>query len=108
MSTESDITPSAADRHHPLLKLALELGPLMIFFFANLRGQWLVETFPALSELGGPLFVATGLFMAATIISLIVSKIVLGHLPIMPLYPASWSSSSARCRSGCRTKPSSR
>ncbi len=84
MTTESDTTPSAADRHHPLLKLALELGPLLVFFFANLRGEWLVARFPALAELGGPLFVATGLFMAATIVSLLVSKIVLGHLPIMP------------------------
>ncbi|WP_416064894.1 septation protein A [Rhizobium sp. ZK1] len=84
MTTESDITPSAADRHHPLLKLALELGPLMVFFFANLRGEWLVARFPALAELGGPLFVATGLFMTATVISLVVSKVVLGHLPIMP------------------------
>jgi intracellular septation protein len=84
MTTESDTTPSAADRHHPMLKLALELGPLMIFFFANLRGPWLVEKFPALTALGGPLFVATALFMAATIISLLVSKLVLGHLPIMP------------------------
>ncbi|KQV20449.1 septation protein A [Rhizobium sp. Root1203] len=84
MTTESDTTPTAADRHHPMLKLALELGPLMIFFFANLRGPWLVEKFPALTALGGPLFVATALFMAATVISLLVSKIVLGHLPIMP------------------------
>ncbi|KQV73146.1 septation protein A [Rhizobium sp. Root1220] len=84
MTTESDITPSAADKHHPMLKLALELGPLMIFFFANLRGPWLVEKFPALAALGGPLFVATALFMAATIISLIISKVVLRHLPIMP------------------------
>ena len=84
MTTESDITPSAADRHHPMLKLALELGPLLIFFFANLRGAWLVERFPVLLELGGPLFVATALFMAATVISLIVSKVMLGHLPIMP------------------------
>ena len=84
MTTESDTTPSAADRHHPLLKLVLELGPLMVFFFANLRGEWLVTSFPALTELGGPLFVATALFMGATIISLLVSKIMLGHLPIMP------------------------
>lgn len=84
MTTESDTTPSAADRHHPLLKLALELGPLLVFFFANLRGEWLVARFPALTELGGPLFVATGLFMGATILSLVVSKIMLGHLPIMP------------------------
>ena len=84
MTTESDITPSAADRHHPFLKLALELGPLLVFFFANLRGEWLVARFPALAELGGPLFVATGVFMAATVISLVVSKVMLGHLPIMP------------------------
>ncbi|NLS05701.1 septation protein A [Rhizobium sp. P32RR-XVIII] len=84
MTTESDVTPSAADRHHPMLKMALELGPLLIFFFANLRGAWLVEKFPALAELGGPLFVATGLFMAATIVSLVVSKFILGHLPVMP------------------------
>jgi intracellular septation protein len=84
MTTESDITPSAADRHHPMLKLALEIGPLLIFFFANLRGPWLVETFPSLSALGGPIFVATALFMVATVVSLLVSKLVLGHLPIMP------------------------
>ncbi|MBO9195631.1 septation protein A [Rhizobium sp. 16-449-1b] len=84
MTTESDITPSATDKHHPMLKLALELGPLLIFFFANLRGPWLVEKFPALASLGGPLFVATALFMAATIISLVISKVVLRHLPIMP------------------------
>ncbi|MBB3964270.1 MULTISPECIES: septation protein A [Rhizobium] len=84
MTTESDITPSAADKHHPMLKLALELGPLLIFFFANLRGPWLVEKFPVLASLGGPLFVATALFMAATVISLTISKIVLKHLPVMP------------------------
>jgi intracellular septation protein len=84
MTTESDITPSATDKHHPMLKLALELGPLLIFFFANLRGPWLVEKFPVLASLGGPLFVATALFMAATVISLVISKVVLRHLPIMP------------------------
>jgi intracellular septation protein len=81
---ESDVTPTAADRQHPMLKLALEIGPLMVFFFSNLRGPWLVQEFPILASLGGPLFVATALFMAATIISLVVSKIVLRHLPIMP------------------------
>ncbi|TIN63958.1 MAG: septation protein A, partial [Mesorhizobium sp.] len=28
---------------NPLLKLVLELGPLMVFFFANARGGWLVQ-----------------------------------------------------------------
>ena len=70
---------------NPLLKLALELGPLLVFFFANSRGAWLAERFPALGDLGGPLFIATALFMAATAISLIVSKALTGTLPVMPL-----------------------
>jgi intracellular septation protein len=79
--------PADPKRKHmnPLLKLALELGPLMVFFFANSRGEWLAETFPALGEFGGPLFVATGLFMIATAISLSVSWLMVRSLPIMPL-----------------------
>ena len=70
---------------NPLLKLALELGPLLVFFFANARGEWLSATFPELGTLGGPIFVATGLFMAATAIALAVSWILTRTLPIMPL-----------------------
>lgn len=70
---------------NPLLKLALELGPLMVFFFANSRGEWLAARFPVLGEFGGPLFVATGLFMIATAISLTVSWLLVRTLPIMPL-----------------------
>ena len=70
---------------NPLLKLALELGPLMVFFFANARGEWLVEKFPALAALGGPIFVATGLFMVATAIALAASWLLTRTLPIMPL-----------------------
>ncbi len=70
---------------NPALKLALELGPLMVFFFANSRGTWLAEHFPALAGLGGPIFIGTALFMAATIIALVASKILTGTLPIMPL-----------------------
>ncbi|MBR0557691.1 septation protein A [Ciceribacter sp. L1K23] len=82
---DSDTKPTSEEKQHPMLKFALEMGPLLVFFFANLRGEWLVEKFPALGELGGPLLVATGLFMAATVISLVVSKIVFKHLPVMPL-----------------------
>jgi intracellular septation protein len=70
---------------NPLLKLALELGPLIVFFFANTRGAWLVEKIPALAALGGPIFVATGLFMVATAIALVVSWLLTRTLPIMPL-----------------------
>ncbi len=81
---ESDTKPTTEERHHPMLKMALEIGPLMVFFFGNLRGEWLARTFPALTAVGGPLLIATALFMVATVVSLIVSKIVFKHLPIMP------------------------
>jgi len=73
---------------NPLLKLALELGPLGVFFFANARGEWLAERFPILATLGGPIFVATALFMAAMLISLVVSLALTRRLPIMPFVTA--------------------
>lgn len=79
------VSGSAAPQEAPGMKLVLELGPLMVFFFTNLKGAWLIERFPALGALGGPLFVASAAFMVATIISLTVSKLVYRHLPLMPL-----------------------
>ena len=70
---------------NPVLKLVLELGPLMVFFFANARGEWLAAKFPALTGLGGPIFIATGLFMAATALALAVSWVLTRTLPMMPL-----------------------
>jgi intracellular septation protein len=70
---------------NPALKLVLELGPLMVFFFANARGEWLAQKFPTLAELGGPIFIATGLFMAATAIALAASWLLTRTLPMMPL-----------------------
>ena len=70
---------------NPLLKLALELGPLLVFFFVNARGDWLAERFPALTMLGGPIFMATGLFMVATVVALVASWFLTRSLPIMPL-----------------------
>jgi intracellular septation protein len=81
----SDPQKAKKEPANPALKLVLELGPLMVFFFANTRGAWLAQKFPVLAELGGPIFIATGLFMAATAIALIVSWILMRTLPIMPL-----------------------
>ncbi|WP_284777320.1 septation protein A [Agrobacterium sp. lyk4-40-TYG-31] len=69
----------------PLLKFVLELGPLLVFFFANSRGEWLAQKLPVLTEFGGPIFIATGLFMIATILALTVSWILTRTLPMMPL-----------------------
>lgn len=81
----SDPQKAKKEPVNPVLKLVLELGPLMVFFFANTRGAWLAEKFPALAELGGPIFIATGLFMVATAVALIASWILMRTLPIMPL-----------------------
>ena len=70
---------------NPLLKMALELGPLLVFFFANARGEWLGKQFPVLTDFGGPIFIATGLFMIATAAALIVSWLLTRRLPLMPL-----------------------
>ena len=82
---ERDPTDPKKKEINPLLKLALELEPLVVFFFANTRGEWLAERFPALASLGGPIFIATALFMVATAISLTLSWLLTRTLPMMPL-----------------------
>lgn len=69
----------------PLLKLALELGPLGVFFLFNARGEQIQAAFPGLAVVGGPIFLATAAFMVAISISLGVSLWLTRRLPIMPL-----------------------
>lgn len=72
----------------PGLKLVLELGPGLVFFFSMTRAEWLVKQFPALSHLGPPVLIATAFFMAATAIALLASWLLTRSLPIMPLVSA--------------------
>lgn len=58
---------------HPLLKLSLELGPLIIFFAVN-------------SAQG--IFAGTAAFMAATIVALGVSYVITRTIPLVPLVTA--------------------
>jgi intracellular septation protein len=55
---------------HPLFKLETELGPLMVFFVANAKFD---------------LFVATAAFMVAIVASIIVSYVVMRHVPLMAI-----------------------
>ncbi len=58
---------------NPFLKLVLDIGPLVLFFAAN-------------AKLG--IYVATGAFMAAVLIALVVSYVMTNHVAIMPLVTA--------------------
>jgi intracellular septation protein len=69
---------------NPFLKLALELGPLAVFFFGNAYGDALARTVPPLGALGGRLFVGTALFIVATLVALAASFALTRRLPIMP------------------------
>ena len=64
------MSQAAGARLNPLLKLALELGPLVIFFLANQRAG---------------IFAATSVFVVATVISLAIHYALVRKLPIMPL-----------------------
>lgn len=85
---ERDPSDPKRKRINPVLKLALEIGPLLVFFFANSRAEWLAGQYPLLASLGQPIFIASAFFMAATAIALTVSWILLRTLPIMPILSA--------------------
>lgn len=83
---DADVTANTDEsRINPLLKLVLELGPLVVFFFGNARGEQLAAAFPAVASLGGPIFIATGLFMVATVLALVISWVLTRTIPMMPL-----------------------
>jgi intracellular septation protein len=67
------MTPTAKPQLHPLLKLGLDIGPLLLFFFAN-------------SRFG--IFVATGTFMVAILGAMAVSYALTRHFPIMTIVTA--------------------
>jgi intracellular septation protein len=85
---------------NPLMKILLEIGPLMVFFLSfryarpllendSLRG--LLEPITgakALAGPSGPLFVATACFMVAILVSLKVSWWTTRHLPRMAVMTA--------------------
>jgi intracellular septation protein len=60
-------------KQNPLIKLALEMGPLVLFFVAN-------------AKFG--IFPATGVLMASVVIALGLSWLLTRHVPVMPVVTA--------------------
>jgi intracellular septation protein len=85
---------------HPLVKLALEIGPLAVFFLSYRSGEALLGSAAvrnlltpltgaeALAGTSGPIFVATAFFMVAIAASLAASLALTRHLPRMSLLTA--------------------
>jgi len=71
MANEADTKPAESPSlGAQMLKLLVEVGPLVVFFVVNARAG---------------IFWGTGTFMAATVASLIASRILFGRIPVMPL-----------------------
>jgi intracellular septation protein len=68
-----------------LIKLSLEVGPLVVFFLANAYGGRVVDGFGLQAVFPQPIFFATAIFMAAMVISLALSWLVLKRVAVMPL-----------------------
>jgi intracellular septation protein len=88
------MTTGQPQQLNPWLKLALDLGPLLLFFYANAKPAlfepWLAPIIPdavAAGERAG-IFVATAVFMVAIVVALVVSYAMTRRLPVMALVTA--------------------
>lgn len=70
MANETSAKATETSLKAQLLKLAVEVGPLLVFFLVNARAG---------------IFWGTGVFMGATLASLIASRMLFGRIPVMPL-----------------------
>src|SRR3954469_15399425 len=79
---------------NPTLKFILDIGPLILFFFANARPAFFLPAVAPIMPAGiasgehAGIFVATAVFMAAIVIALIISYIMTWRLPLMPVISA--------------------
>jgi intracellular septation protein len=73
--TPTETAPAKPKRpkQNPAIKLALEMGPLVLFFLTN-------------AKFG--IFIATGVLMAGVVAALAASWLLTRHVPIMPLVTA--------------------
>src|SRR5688572_24521735 len=79
---------------NPTLMLVLDIGPLILFFVANMKPglflPWVAPILPADLATGerAGIFVATAVFMAAIVLALVISYAMTRRLPVMPVVTA--------------------
>jgi intracellular septation protein len=85
---------AAKPKLHPGVKLALDLGPLLVFFLANTRPALfapLLAPFLPPELLNGPhagIYTATAIFIPTVLIALAIGYAMTRHLPVMPVVTA--------------------
>jgi len=90
MTTDAPSKPQLS----PGLKLLLDLGPLLLFFFANSRPQFfapLLRPFlaePLITGEHAGIFVATAVFIPAILAALAISYALTLHIAVMPVVTA--------------------
>jgi intracellular septation protein len=75
---------------NPMLKLALDIGPLVLFLAANWRPGLFIHLLSpllpdAMASQRAGIFVATAVFMVAVVLALIVAYVLTRRLPLMPV-----------------------
>lgn len=69
-----------------LIRLLLELGPLIVFFTVNALGErWLDGNATLAGWFSSPIILATAVFMVAMALSLLLSWVLLHRVAVMPL-----------------------
>src|SRR3569832_2276190 len=73
-----------------LIRMAFELGPLVVFYLGFTFGNRIIAAFPAFSAAGfnDPLYPATLLFMVAMVLSVALSWLFLHRVAVMPVVTA--------------------
>ncbi|MET3559496.1 intracellular septation protein [Bartonella japonica] len=80
-----NINKSQKSNFSPTVKFLLEFGPLVVFFLANYKGNWLLNNIGLFKNFSKPIFPATAIFMVTIVIALSLSWILARKIPIMPL-----------------------
>ncbi len=72
----------------PVLKVILEFGPIALFVLVYNRGDWIISNFDLPVFLQKPIFLATIVIMATTLVSIVASWALTRTLPAMPMVTA--------------------
>ena len=79
---------ATAPQINPTLKLALEIGPIILFVLSYNFGGRLIDQFELQEPFSKPIFLATAVIMVATLVAIAMSWSITRTLPAMPIVTA--------------------